>query len=164
VEKQEQGRAVLRCEGECLSSWIMDRRKGPPCTARKRKWHRALFSASRKRGKSDPLDPPNRAIGRCQRFQPGAILREAFHTHVCLPSLCERRPLRLRIRLRLRLSLSSPNANYQCRDAPGLGGPGTRAPACSPDVNWWLVQNMRCVHLQWSGQAICGARRRVCWR
>jgi hypothetical protein len=98
----------------------------------------------------------NRAIGRCQRFQPGATLGEAFHTHISLPGLCERRPPRL--------SLSSPNANYQCRDAPGLGGPGSSAPACSPDVNWWLVQNMRCVHLPWSGQAICGAGRRVCSR
>jgi hypothetical protein len=63
----KQGRAVLRCEGECLSSRIMDRRKGQPCTTRKRKWHRALFSATRKRGKSDPLSPPYRAIGRRQR-------------------------------------------------------------------------------------------------
>jgi hypothetical protein len=144
----EQGRdVVLRCASECLSSWIMDRRKGQPCTTRKRKWHRALFSATRKRGKSDPLAPPHahaidcRQRRRASRDQPV----EAFHLRVVV------HPMRTAHHLKY-LRPVRPPVHCQCRDAPGFGDPGTVAPACSPADNWWLVLNMRCVHVHESGQ------------
>ena len=77
------------------------------------------------------------------RDQPVKV--KAFHQRVVV------HPMRTAHHLECLLSVHPP-VNCQCRDAPGFGGPGTVAPACSPADNWWLVQNMRCVHVRESGQ------------
>ena len=65
------GNVEIKSRCECLSSWIMDRRRSARAQSRTRKWHRALFSATRKRGKNDPLSPPKIRI-RSSTVQPKA--------------------------------------------------------------------------------------------
>jgi hypothetical protein len=101
--------------------WIMDRRKGQPCTTRTSEWHRASFSAC-KRGKSDPQAPPKTAQSvACQRSQPGK-------TPLGLEYLSG--PALLSVIVHLRWEASSSATISSARLAPQCAMFGSHRPAC----------------------------------
>jgi hypothetical protein len=132
VKSARSGRdRVRRWSAEVNVAAVGSRRKGQPCATRKDdEWHRAFFSATRKRGKSDPLSPPkprNRSLVNGQAeiallglpSGPSAerslpLARPPAFSHVAAPAGCQ---------------LVMPRRAW-------FGVLGSIAPACSLGDNW----------------------------